>query len=177
MGSCGSETNQIAAIKCCEILKERLQPIKDELGAGATWQEVIEAANGKDIDLCARYMFEGKKDNYPGYSVWGVSVIEVEVDILTGENYVVRADIVQDAGLSTAELLTKNTWEYKPPAAKDIPKDFRVSLHKNDRNPLGVYSSKATGEPSLLMSIGVLFAIRDALNSSRSDAGLSGWWQ
>jgi len=127
---------------------------------------------------------------------------------LTGENYVVRADIVQDAGLSTApivdigqvegayimglglwtseeikhdpttgEMLTKNTWEYKPPAAKDIPQDFRVNLHKNDRNPLGVYSSKATGEPSLLMSIGVLFAIRDALNSSRSDAGLSGWWQ
>jgi len=207
-GSCGSETNQVAAIKCCEILKERLQPIRDELGAGATWQEIIAEANGKDIDLCARYMFEAKKDNYPGYSVWGVSVIEVEVDVLTGENYVVRADIVQDAGLSTApivdigqvegayimglglwtseeikhdpttgEMLTKNTWEYKPPAAKDIPQDFRVNLHKNDRNPLGVYSSKATGEPSLLMSIGVLFAIRDALNSSRSDAGLSGWWQ
>ena len=28
-----------------------------------------------------------------------------------------------------------------------------------------------------MMSVGVLFAIRDALNSARKDAGLSGWWQ
>ena len=97
----------------------------------------------------------------------------MEVDILTGEMYVVRTDILEDAGLSTSpivdigqvegafimglglftseeikhdletgELLTKNTWEYKPPAAKDIPQDFRVSLLKNARNPLGVMSSK-----------------------------------
>ena len=97
----------------------------------------------------------------------------MEVDILTGEMYVVRTDILEDAGLSTSpivdigqvegafimglglftseeikhdvetgELLTKNTWEYKPPAAKDIPQDFRVSLLKNSRNPLGVMSSK-----------------------------------
>ena len=98
---------------------------------------------------------------------------EVEVDIITGEMFVVRTDILEDAGLSTSpivdigqvegafvmglglftseeikhdretgELLTKNTWEYKPPAAKDIPQDFRVTLLKNARNPLGVMSSK-----------------------------------
>ena len=78
---------------------------------------------------------------------------------------------------ATGELLTKNTWEYKPPAAKDIPQDFRVTLLKNARNPLGVHSSKATGEPGLLMAISVLFAMRNALESSRQDAGLSGWWQ
>ena len=55
-GSAGSETNQVAAIHCCDILNERLQPIKDELGPGATWQEIISAANDKYIDLCARYM-------------------------------------------------------------------------------------------------------------------------
>ena len=35
----------------------------------------------------------------------------------------------------------------------------------------------ATGEPALLLGISVLFAIWDALNSSREDAGQSGWWQ
>ena len=37
---------------------------------------------------------------------------------------------------------SRNTWEYKPPAAKDIPQDFRVTLLPNARNPHGVLSSK-----------------------------------
>ena len=41
------------------------------------------------------------------------------------------------------ELLTFNSWEYKPPAAKDIPQDFRVTLLKNVRNPTGMLSSKS----------------------------------
>jgi len=207
-GSAGSECNCLAAIKACELLNERLKPIKDELGPQASWPEVIAAANNASVDLCARYMMEGVKDNYPGYNVWAVGVTEVEVDILTGEMYVVRTDILEDAGLSTSpivdigqvegayimglglwtseeikhdpttgELLTMNTWEYKPPAAKDIPQDFRVTLLRGARNPMGVMSSKATGEPAMLLSISVLFAIRDALNSARKDAGQSGWWQ
>ena len=37
-----------------------------------------------------------------------------------------------------------NCQEYKPPAAKDIPQDFRVTLLKNSRNPRGVLGSKGT---------------------------------
>jgi len=207
-GSTGSEMNCVAALKACEILKERLSETREKLGEDATWPEIIAAANAADVDLCVHYMFEGKKDNYPGYSIWGVAITEVEVDILTGEMYIVRSDVLEDAGLSTSPivdigqiegafgmglglwtseevkhnpetgaLLTMNTWEYKPPAAKDIPQDFRVSMLKNARNPMGVLSSKATGEPALLLSISVLFAIWDALNASRQDAGQTGWWQ
>ena len=117
--------------------------------------------------------FEVKKDNYPGYNIWGLSLTEVELDVLTGEMRVVRTDLVEDAGLSTSpavdigqvegafvmglglwtseevrydtetgELLTCNSWEYKPPAAKDIPQDFRVTLLRNARNPVGALSSK-----------------------------------
>jgi len=79
---------------------------------------------------------------------------------------------------NTGELLTKNTWEYKPPAAKDIPQDFRVTMMKNQRNQYGVLGSKATGEPALLLSVSVLFAIRDALNESRMQNDLpKGWWK
>ena len=118
-------------------------------------------------------MFEVKKDNYPGYNIWGLALTEVELDILTGEMRVVRADLVEDAGLptsplidigqvegafvmglglwtseemkyeaNTGELLTHNSWEYKPPAAKDIPQDFRVTLLRGSRNSKGIMSSK-----------------------------------
>ena len=128
--------------------------------------------------------FEVQKDHYTGYNVWGAGISEVEVDILTGQMYVVRTDLLEDAGLSTSpivdigqvegafimglglytseeikhdpttgELLTKNTWEYKPPAAKDIPQDFRVTLLKNARNPMGVMSSK--GNREFLISISI----------------------
>ena len=43
---------------------------------------------------------------------------------------------------SLTGLSPRNTWEYKPPAAKDIPQDFRVTLLPNARNPHGVLSSK-----------------------------------
>ena len=51
--------------------------------------------------------------------------------------------------------MCRNTWEYKPPAAKDIPQvrilkisiifsfqDFRVHLIKNNSGATGVLSSK-----------------------------------
>ena len=105
------------------------------------------------------------------------------MDILTGQMFVVRTDLLEDAGLSTSplvdigqvegafimglglftseeikhdintgQLLTKNTWEYKPPAAKDIPQDFRVTLLKNARNPMGVMSSKGNRESLIFIS-------------------------
>lgn len=54
--------------------------------------------------------------------------------------------------------------------------DFRVKFLQKSNNPKGVLGSKATGEPALLMSVVVLFALRCALNSARSDAGIKHNW-
>ena len=43
--------------------------------------------------------------------------------------------------------------EYKPPAAKDIPQDFRVTLLKNARNPLGVLSSKGKNKKIFISAL------------------------
>ena len=34
--------------------------------------------------------------------------------------------------------------EYKPPASKDIPIDFRIALLKDAPNPIGILGSKGT---------------------------------
>jgi len=136
-----------------------------------------------------------------------VAVTEVEVDVLTGNHQVLRADILEDVGRSlspevdvgqiegalvmglgyftseetvydpqTGKNLTTRTWTYKPPGAMDIPADLRINFLKGDPLPGGVLRSKSTGEPPLCMSCSVLFAIRRAVESARSDAGLEDEW-
>ena len=48
---------------------------------------------------------------------------------------------------------------YKIPAFGDTPADFRVSLLHNAPNPRAVYSSKAIGEPPLILGLSVALAI------------------
>ena len=87
---------------------------------------------------------------------------EVEIDVLSGEFVILRADLLYDPGKSpnpaidigqieggyvqgvgfvTTEetifnehggLVTDNIWSYKPPCTKTIPLDFRVKLHPVD---------------------------------------------
>jgi xanthine dehydrogenase/oxidase len=111
--------------------------------------------------------YERPVDHFPhgksfAYFAYGFSVSEVEIDVLTGEFTVLRADLYYDAGRSpnpaidvgqieggyvqglgfvTTEevlfdregrLVTDNIWTYKPPCTKTIPLDFRVSLLERD---------------------------------------------
>jgi xanthine dehydrogenase molybdopterin-binding subunit B len=54
-------------------------------------------------DLAARGYI--KPGQFPGYTVYGCSVIEVELDVLTGENNVLGIDLVYDAAKSLNPVL------------------------------------------------------------------------
>jgi len=105
----------------------------------------------------------GKGRPFFYYSV-GAAVSEVIIDTLTGENKLLRVDILHDVGkslnpaidigqieggfvqgigwLTTEELvwnndgllLSNNAATYKIPAISDIPKEFYVNLFKDDPN-------------------------------------------
>jgi xanthine dehydrogenase large subunit len=63
------------------------------------------------------------------------------------------------------KLMTSAPSTYKIPTVNDCPTDFRVRLFKNDNHEDTILRSKAIGEPPLLLSFSVFFAIRDAVAS------------
>ena len=127
------------------------------------------------------------------YFAYGAAVSEVVVDTLTGEWKLLRVDVLYDAGnslnpaidigqieggfvqgmgwLTTEELwwnkagklMTHAPSTYKIPAVSDCPDEFHVKLFKNRNAMETVHRSKAVGEPPLLLSFSVFFAIRDAI--------------
>ena len=91
-----------------------------------------------------------------------------------GFGYFLSEDVIHDK--TNGELLTKNTWQYKPPSITDIPIKSHVHLLQNSPNNVhgAVLRSKATGEPPLICSSAVAFATHQAIYSSWNDTGYTG---
>ncbi|XP_047998047.1 xanthine dehydrogenase-like [Leguminivora glycinivorella] len=204
-GSIGSECVAFATKKACDILMERLKPIKDKMEK-YSWQDLINQAYGAGVDLQASYTYTFN-DGVKPYNVYATCALEVEVDLLTGNHDVRRVDILEDTGRSlspeidvaqiegafimglgywtseklvynkdTGEILTDRTWTYKPPGIKDIPADMRIYFKRGARNEFGVLQSKATGEPALCLAVVITHALRDCVRASRLDAGHQDQW-
>ncbi|KAH8382926.1 hypothetical protein KR009_005851 [Drosophila setifemur] len=200
-GAVGSESLCFAVRKACETLNERIKPVKKE-----DWIETVEAAYAKSINLIASDHYkEGDMQNYHVYGL-ALTEIELDVltgnsqitrvDILedAGESLSPNIDVGQIEGAfvmclgywlseqlvydrKSGRLLTNRTWTYKPPGAKDIPIDFRIELiQKPNPNGAGFMRSKATGEPPCCLAVSVVFALQQALQSARKDAGLPREW-
>jgi len=133
------------------------------------------------------------------YFAYGASVVEVEVNTLTGEHRLTRADVLHDVGnplipdidrgqvegafvqglgwvtceevlyAEDGRLLTHGPSTYKIPAAGDIPIDFHVQLLDRAPQPGVIGNSKAVGEPPFIHGISVLTALRHAISSATTD--------
>jgi xanthine dehydrogenase large subunit len=129
------------------------------------------------------------------YFAYGMSVSEVEIDVLTGQHKLLRTDIIHDVGDSLNEgidigqieggfvqgmgwvtteelkwdkngnLLTHSPDTYKIPTVNDIPVDFRVELLKDVPNEGTIRRSKAVGEPPFMLAFSVWLAIKDAISA------------
>lgn len=176
------------------------------LPENTSWPEIIESCHLAGIDLTARYEFKPSDAKPYAVYGCACAEIELDVltgnllinrvDILedTGDCMSPLMDVGQVEGAfimgmgywlseeliynrQSGELLTNRTWNYKPPGAKDIPIDFRISFPKNNPNArAGVLRSKSTGEPAFCLAISIPFALRHALNSARKDSGSNDAW-
>uniref|UniRef100_A0A182JFA6 Indole-3-acetaldehyde oxidase n=1 Tax=Anopheles atroparvus TaxID=41427 RepID=A0A182JFA6_ANOAO len=203
-GSISTDLVAYAAKRACEVLRERMRPVRED-NRVASWEALVQTCYQRSINLTASY--NAKSTDLTNYTVWALCATELEVDLLTGQVQLQRVDILEDTGESMNPLLDigqiegafvmalgghlleelrydratgalKNfrTWNYKPPTARDIPVDLRVRLFQKSTNPAGVLRSKTTGEPAYNLGITVQFALRYALNAARRDAGLPREW-
>ncbi len=127
------------------------------------------------------------------YFAYGAAVTEVVIDTLTGENRILRADLLHDTGsslnpaldigqvegayvqgagwLTTEELVwdgkgrlaTHAPSTYKIPACSDRPRVFNVALWGRPNREESVGRSKAVGEPPFMLGISALLALSDAV--------------
>ncbi|XP_021929641.1 indole-3-acetaldehyde oxidase-like [Zootermopsis nevadensis] len=93
-----SELCTYASVQCCKELLKRMEPAKKGL-KDPTWPQWVQAAYQQNIDLCATHMYP-YNDDVKMYDIFGVTVCEVEVDLLTGRHQILRVDIIEDAGKS-----------------------------------------------------------------------------
>lgn len=136
------------------------------------------------------------------YFAYGAAVAEVIVDTLTGENRLLRADILHDCGKSlnpaidmgqieggfiqgvgwltseelwwneSGELKTHAPSTYKIPTSADVPEEFYVQMFDSPNPEKTIYRSKAVGEPPLMLGLCVFHALRDAVASVSNNTKL-----
>ena len=230
--SMGADLNGMATLHACEQIRDRLKPIREELGPDKPFRDVCALAYKRQISLAAYGFYcspfggvhrwrqtragdhlssadrspssNASRGDIFNYFAFGCAAAEVELDVLTGLFEVVRADLLMDVGdsLNTSidigqvegafvqgmgrwtteqirfnskgEMTTVNPHTYLIPSAADVPRDFRVTLLGDARNPRAVHSSKAVGEPPFFLSSSVYFALKDAVRAAREEAAGAG---
>ena len=218
--SSGSDLNGMAVKAACDTIRDRLAEFvaeryqakaakvrfedgKVHVGREAIpFEDVVRDAYMNRISLSATGFYKTPKivwDRIRGegrpfyYFAYGAAVTEVVIDTLTGENRILRTDILHDCGaslnpaldigqieggyvqgagwLTTEELVwddkgrlrTHAPSTYKIPACSDRPRIFNVALWDGENREDTIYRSKAVGEPPLMLGISAFLALSDAV--------------
>ena len=218
--SSGADLNGMAARAACEIIRDRMAVFIAERHQAApatvrfadglvyvaseayAFEQVAAWAYQARVSLSSTGFYATPKlqwDRKTGtgrpflYFAYGAAVTEVVIDTLTGENRILRADLLHDTGtslnpaldigqiegayvqgagwLTTEELVwdakgrlaTHAPSTYKIPACSDRPEVFNVQLWGRPNAEDTVGKSKAVGEPPFMLGISVLMALSDAV--------------
>ncbi|GAA6193779.1 xanthine dehydrogenase molybdopterin binding subunit [Phaeobacter sp. NW0010-22] len=220
--SSGSDLNGMAVKAACDTIRDRMAAFLAErhqadvtsvrFGDGHvevgearyTFAEAAALVYQGRVSLSATGFYKTPKiewDRIKGqgrpffYFAYGASITEVAIDTLTGENRILRADILHDAGeslnpaldvgqveggyvqgagwLTTEELVwddkgrlrTHAPSTYKIPACSDRPDVFNVALWAGSNREETIYRSKAVGEPPFMLGISAYLALNNAVGA------------
>ncbi|XP_060170001.1 abscisic-aldehyde oxidase-like [Lycium barbarum] len=201
-----SESSCEAVRLCCNVLVERLTPLKKELqeqNGSVDWPTLIRQAQKQAVNLAANSYYVPESSSLR-YLNFGAAVSEVEIDVLTGQTTILQSDIIYDCGQSlnpavdmgqiegafiqgigffmNEEYLTNedglmvsnSTFTYKIPTIDTIPQNFNAHILNSGHHKNRVLSSKASGEPPLLLAASVHCATRAAVKAARDQLKLWG---
>jgi xanthine dehydrogenase large subunit len=220
--SSGTDLNGMAVANACDTIRDRIADCLAELhqartegiifndgnvqvaGEVMTFAQAAQTAYQNRVSLSATgfYKTPGLQwDRIKGegtpffYFAQGAAVTEVVIDTLTGENRILRTDVLHDAGaslnpaldigqieggyvqgagwLTTEELIwdekgrlrTHAPATYKIPACSDRPDVFNVALWDAPNPAQTIYRSKAVGEPPFMLGISAFLALSDAVSA------------
>jgi xanthine dehydrogenase large subunit len=221
--SAGADLNGMAAKNAASTIKQRLIEFAacelfkcdpadvtfrdNHVQAGThrtPFAEVTRAAHIGRVSLSSTGFYATPKIHYDRskhqghpffYYAYGAAVSEVAIDTLTGENRVLRVDILHDVGRSLNPaidfgqieggfiqgmgwLTTEELWfddkgvlrthapsTYKIPACGDRPSVMNIEMWPAENRENTVHRSKAVGEPPLMLAISVFSALSDAVAS------------
>ncbi|WP_342070011.1 xanthine dehydrogenase molybdopterin binding subunit [Yoonia algicola] len=218
--SSGTDLNGMAVANACDIIRERIANCLAELhqtqaenvrfedgqvfvgDRQMTFTEAAQTAYLNRVSLSATGFYKTPDlawDRIKGtgtpffYFAQGAAVTEVVIDTLTGENRILRTDILHDAGaslnpaldigqveggyvqgagwLTTEELVwdekgrlrTHAPATYKIPACSDRPDIFNIALWDQPNPAQTIYRSKAVGEPPFMLGTSAFLALSDAV--------------
>ncbi|KAL5708963.1 hypothetical protein ACHQM5_019704 [Ranunculus cassubicifolius] len=161
-----------------------------------SWNTLITQATMQSVSLSASTYFipDPSSTQYLNY---GAAVSEVEIDLLTGATTILQSDIIYDSGQSLnpavdlgqiegafvqgigffmqeeylanshGMVVTEGTFDYKIPTIDTIPKQINVEILSSGHHQKRVLSSKASGEPPLLLAVSVHCATIEAIKAAR----------
>ncbi|MEM6888549.1 MAG: molybdopterin cofactor-binding domain-containing protein, partial [Pseudomonadota bacterium] len=220
--SSGSDLNGMAVKVACDTIRDRMAEMLAEkhqtsasnvtfregrvfvAGADYGFAEVAQMAYMARVSLSATGFYKTPKlawDRIKGqgrpffYFAYGAAISEVVIDTLTGENRILRVDILHDTGASLNQALDigqieggyvqgagwltmeELVWDdagrlrthapstYKIPGCSDRPDIFNVSLWSEENREETIYRSKAVGEPPFMLGISAFSALGNAVQA------------
>ena len=225
--SSGTDLNGQAALAAARRIRERLaayvadkQDCRPEQvifahgqvsgpKAAMTWEQLLDDAYHSRVQLWSDGFYKTPRIHYDKntltgrpffYFAYGAACTEVAIDTLTGENRVLKVDILHDVGTSVnpaidlgqieggfiqgmgwltteqlvwtdkGQLATHAPSTYKIPATGDVPAHFKIELWPEANREDNIAGSKAVGEPPFMLAISVWEALRDAAAAARGGA-------
>eukprot|EP01018_Ginkgo_biloba_P006621 Gb_10651 [translate_table: standard] len=91
---------------------------------------------------------------------------EIEGAFVQGVGFFMLEEYIVD---KNGKVVSDGTWTYKVPTVDTIPQRFNVGIYSSPVHQKRVLSSKASGEPPLLLAASVHCATREAIRAAREE--------